>query len=95
MMPTLATFFAQQLGRPRIPLLFSTLSTILCAALTVVLLPRFGIVGGAIATSVSYCLAFAAAAIYFIRRTRIAPLQLFALSAADLAPYRSLLALRN
>jgi O-antigen/teichoic acid export membrane protein len=91
MMPTLATFFSQQLGRPRIPLLFSTISTIVCAALTVVLLPHFGIVGGAIATSISYCLAFAAAVFYFVRRTRIAPLRLFTLCAGDLAPYRSLL----
>jgi O-antigen/teichoic acid export membrane protein len=91
MMPTLATFFSQQLGRPRIPLIFSTISTVICAVLTVILLPRFGIVGGAIATSVSYCLAFTAAVIYFVRRTRIAPLRLFALSAGDLAPYRSLL----
>jgi O-antigen/teichoic acid export membrane protein len=91
MMPTLATFFSQQLGRPRIPLIFSTLSTILCAVLTVLLLPHFGIVGGAIATSFSYCIAFTAAVVYFVRRTRIAPLRLFTLSAGDLAPYRALL----
>lgn len=91
MMPTLATFFAQQLGRPRIPLIFSTVSTVLCGGLTVVLLPHFGIVGGAVATSCSYVIAFTAAAAYFVHRTHIAPLRLFKFTRSDLRPYRLLL----
>lgn len=94
MMPTLATFFAQQLGQPRIPLIFSSLSTVLCAGVTIAALPHFGIVGGALATSISYCVAFTAAVIYFVHRTRIAPHRLFALSRSDLEPYRSLFARR-
>jgi O-antigen/teichoic acid export membrane protein len=90
MMPILGTFFAQQLGQPRIPLMFSSLSTVICAALTIVLLPRVGIVGGAIATSVSYCIAFAAAVSYFVHRTRIGPRRIFTLSRTDLEPYRAL-----
>lgn len=92
MMPTLATFFAQQLGQPRIPLIFSTVSTVLCGTITVLALPHFGIVGGALATSVSYVVAFAAAAAYFVHRTRIAPSRLFTLTRSDLRPYRSLIA---
>lgn len=91
MMPTLGTFFSQQLGQPRVPLAFSTLSTVICAGTTIALLPHFGIVGGAIATSVSYLLAFCAAAVYFIRRTKIGPLRLFTLTRNDLRPYRALL----
>lgn len=91
MMPTLATFFAQQLGQPRIPLIFSTVSTVLCGVITVLALPHFGIVGGALATSVSYVIAFSAAAAYFVHRTRIAPLRLFTLTRSDLRPYRSLI----
>jgi O-antigen/teichoic acid export membrane protein len=94
MMPTLATFFAQQLGQPRIPLIFSSLSTVLCAAVTVVALPHFGIIGGALATSVSYCVAFIAAVVYFVHRTQIGPRRLFTLSRSDLEPYRSLFARR-
>jgi O-antigen/teichoic acid export membrane protein len=92
MMPTLATFFAQQLGQPRIPLIFSSVSTVLCAVITFLTIPHFGILGGAMATSASYCVAFTAAATYFVRRTRIAPRWLFALTRADLEPYRSLIA---
>jgi O-antigen/teichoic acid export membrane protein len=94
MMPTLGTFFAQQLGKPRIPLIFSSLSTMICAAMTVVLLPHFGIAGGAVATSISYCTAFAAAVTYFVHRTRIAPRRIFTLSRTDLEPYRALLSRR-
>ena len=91
MMPTLATFFSQQLGQPRIPLLFSTISTVICAGTTVALLPHFGILGGAIATSVSYVFAFGAAVVYFVRRTKIDPLRLFTLTRSDLRPYQALL----
>jgi O-antigen/teichoic acid export membrane protein len=88
-MPVLARFYTQQLGNPRIPLVFSTLSMVLCAVMTVVLLPHFGISGGAVATSVSYMTAFSASAIYFVRRTGIAPHRLFAFTRGDLVPYRS------
>lgn len=94
MMPTLATFFAQQLGKPRIPLIFSIASTTICAVATAIMLPRFGILGGAVATSISYVVAFSAAAIYFIRRTGIAPHLLFTLTRGDLRLYQTLLSRR-
>ena len=90
MMPTLATFFAQQLGQPRLPLVFSTTSTVICACATALMLPHFGIIGGAIATSRSYIVAFTGAVSYFVRRTQIRPGRLFTLSRADLHPYRAL-----
>jgi O-antigen/teichoic acid export membrane protein len=90
MMPILGTFFAQQLGQPRIPLIFNTASTVVCALLTVALLPKMGIAGGALATSVSYCAAFAAAVTYFVHRTQIGPRRIFTLSRTDLEPYRTL-----
>jgi O-antigen/teichoic acid export membrane protein len=95
MMPTLATFFSQQLGQPRLPLVFSSTSTVICAVLTIALIPRMGIVGGALATSVSYCIAFTAAVTYFVHRTRIGPRRIFALSRSDLEPYRALLTRRS
>lgn len=95
MMPTLGTFFSQQLGQPRTPLIFSSCSMILCAVLTVVMLPHFGILGGAIATSVSYCIAFTAAAAYFMRRTGISPQRLFRMTRGDFEPYRSLIPRRR
>lgn len=91
MMPSLATFFSQQLGKPRIPLLFSTLSTIICAGVTAVLLPRIGIVGGALATSVSYVAAFTLACVYFLRITPVRAKSLFVLSAQDISLYKGVM----
>lgn len=88
MMPSLATFFSQQLGKPRIPLLFSTLSTAICAGVTAFLLPRVGIVGGAFATSVSYAIAFTLACIYFLKITPVRATSLFMLSAQDISLYK-------
>jgi O-antigen/teichoic acid export membrane protein len=91
MMPALAAFFLQQLGEPRTPSYFSALSMAVCAIITFLTLPRFGIVAAAVATSISYTLAFVAAAIYFVRRTGISVVKIFALSADDLRPYYILL----
>jgi O-antigen/teichoic acid export membrane protein len=92
MMPALTMFFSQQLGQPRIPFYFSALSVLVCALLTGLTLPHYGIIAASIATSVSYSCAFIAAAIYFCRRTGTAWTNVFAFSLDDLRPYRSLLA---
>jgi O-antigen/teichoic acid export membrane protein len=91
MMGALATFFSQQLGEPRLPLLFRLLSIAICTIVTVLTLPRLGIAGGAIGTSISYLISFGCAATYFVRRTGIAPHRLFVFTKSDLVPYRSLL----
>jgi O-antigen/teichoic acid export membrane protein len=86
-MPLLATFYTQQLGRPAIPLALSTISTIICAAATAALIPHYGIVAGAVATSVSYIVAVAIAALLFVRRTGITATKLFFLNRDDLQQY--------
>jgi O-antigen/teichoic acid export membrane protein len=90
-MPLLATFFAQQLGRPSIPLALSTASTLICAAVTAALIPRYGIAAGAVATSMSYVAAVSTGTWVFVRRTGISPLRLLILDRYDLHRYRHLL----
>jgi O-antigen/teichoic acid export membrane protein len=92
MMPALSAFFSQQLGQPRIPLYFSALSTVLCAVVTVLTLPRFGLIAAALATSISYTMAFIAAATYFARVSGMSGSRIFAYSVDDLRPYYSLFA---
>jgi O-antigen/teichoic acid export membrane protein len=89
-MPVLATFFSQQLGTPRIPLIFSAISMVICGALTIATIHRFGIVAGALATSVSYVAAFIAATVYFSRRSGIGVKDLFLPRRGDVEPYRAL-----
>lgn len=91
MMPALAAFFSQQLGEPRTPFYFSAVSTAICAVVTLLTLPRFGIIAAAVATSISYTAAFVAAAIYFTRRTGLNAGRIFAFSTEDLRPYYTLL----
>jgi O-antigen/teichoic acid export membrane protein len=90
LMPLLATFFTQQLGRPSIPLALSAISTVLCAAATAALLPRYGIIAGAAATSASYVTAVAIGAVLFVRRTGISPAALFILNGDDVRRYAQL-----
>lgn len=91
MMPALSAFFSQQLGRPRVPSYFSAFSAVVCAAITALALPRYGIIAAAIATSVSYSAAFLVAIIYFTRVSGVSGGRIFAYSAEDLRPYQSLL----
>lgn len=91
MMGALSTFFSQQLGEPKVPLYLRLLSAIICAVVTILALPRFGIAGGAVATSVSYVVTFGLATAYFCRQTGMSAQRLFLLSRQDLIPYRSAL----
>lgn len=88
MMPVLATFFSQQLGSPRIPLLFSGISTIICAGITIAAIPHLGIIGGAVATSTSYFISFVFATRYFSKRANIPLARIFCPTRADAMPYR-------
>lgn len=92
MMPALSAFFSQQLGRPRVPAYFSAFSAAVCAVITALTLPRFGLIAAAVATSVSYTAAFLVALIYFTRVSGLSGERIFAYSADDLRPYHSLLA---
>ncbi len=91
MMGALTTFFSQQLGEPRLPLYFRLASAIICGVVTVLTIPHIGIAGGAIATTVSYLVTFAAAVVHFCRHTKISPKRLFLLSRDDVRPYFALL----
>jgi O-antigen/teichoic acid export membrane protein len=91
MMPALAAFFSQQLAQPRTPFYFSGLSVAICAVVTALALPHFGIIAAAAATSISYTIAFVAAAAYFVRCTGMTAGRIFALSADDFRPYGVLL----
>jgi len=91
-MPLLNTFFNQQLGNPNIPLMFSSTSMVLCAAITLATIHRLGIVGGAIATSCSYVVAFSLATAYFVRETGTPLRSIFLFDAADFRHYTSLIA---
>jgi O-antigen/teichoic acid export membrane protein len=90
-LPFFGQFFVLQLGRPSIMIVSAGISTVLCAAVTLALISRFGIVAGSIGTSISYLGSFAFMAIVFQRETKISPLAIFAYSRKDIGHYVELM----
>jgi O-antigen/teichoic acid export membrane protein len=85
--PFFGQYFTLQLGKPGLNTIVIGTSTVLCAIVTLDLVHRFGILAGAIGTSVSYTVAFLICAIVFCRKTRTPFSALFAFSAADFDHY--------
>jgi O-antigen/teichoic acid export membrane protein len=72
------------IGRPRLNLLVSVIGLVATLALDLVLIPTLGIVGAAIASTVSYTLTAAAVFLIFQRLTGVDPLRLIILSRSDI-----------
>lgn len=70
-MPLFGTFFTQQLGKPMVGLVVSSISLVICASLALVLIPPLGLVGGAISTSLSYVVGGAIMCVMFSRANKM------------------------
>ena len=88
--PFFSQYFTLQLGKPQINTLVIATSTLVCAAVTILLIHQYGIAAGAIGTSVSYTAAFIICTFVFCRQTGVAPGALFAFTGNDLQQYRLL-----
>jgi O-antigen/teichoic acid export membrane protein len=71
------------IGKPRLNLFVATISLIATISLDVLLIPRFDIVGAAIASSVSYTLSAVLTIRYFIRETKTPFRDLLLLTSSD------------
>ena len=83
----MAAYFTLKLGRPEIPLRLAGLSAAVCIALAVILLPRLGLVGAALASSIAYTVGQFAAFWYFMRTTRATLAALLVPTRADMTLY--------
>jgi O-antigen/teichoic acid export membrane protein len=83
-----STFFTNALGRPRVPLAIAATSLGISLPLCLLLIPRLGMNGSAIATSVSYIVSIGIAAWLFSRETGIPLRRTFLLDGDDLDDYR-------
>lgn len=77
-------FILVRLDRPMFLMLSQSASAAACAAISLTLLPRFGILGAATATSVTYCLLVVVQAAVFCRATGIEPVRLIVPTPEDL-----------
>jgi O-antigen/teichoic acid export membrane protein len=63
----LSAWFTNHAGRPWVPALLASLSLAINVVVSVIAIPRIGMVGGALATSLSYSVAVGVAALLFVR----------------------------
>ncbi len=85
-----STYFTNQLGKPKFPLLISTISMLIDFGLSVLLVPRWGLVGGALANTLSYCLSISLLIAIFCKKAGISVVELFRITQEDIADYKIL-----
>jgi O-antigen/teichoic acid export membrane protein len=88
--PFFSQYFSLQLGKPSINTLVLASSTIICGVFTFFVAPHWGIIAGAVGTSISYVAALGIAASIFCRQTGVPFFELFAFSKHDMDQYRTL-----
>jgi O-antigen/teichoic acid export membrane protein len=84
-------FFSVQKGKPTLRLTVQCCSIVACAAITFLTIPRFSIIGAAIATSTTYVGVVAVMLYFFTKETGIRPLDMFVLQKDDFERYGALL----
>jgi O-antigen/teichoic acid export membrane protein len=79
-------------GRPAMLLAIQCASVVACAAISVATIAHLGLIGAAIATTITYSLAAVASAVLFVRYTGVSPAAFMLLSGADGMRLRALVA---
>lgn len=85
----LNTYFLVQLGRPVMGLLLSTVNTTVNVSLSLLLIPRFGYEGAALAALGAFSVATILAITLFLRISRLPAAELWRVRREDLEGYRS------
>lgn len=85
-----AAYFTNQLGKPRVTLLVALISTFINLGISMILIPRVGMIGGAWATTGSYLISLVIVGILFYQRTGLG-LKHFCFTSSDWNDYRLLL----
>ena len=86
-----STYFTIQLGKPRVPLLVASISFMIDLLLSLLLIPKLGLLGGALANTISYLIAITVLIVIFCKNTRITLGELFSITKDDVADYQILL----
>ena len=87
--PVLSTYFSGQLGRPIVTSLFAGMSLALDVILVWALVPRLGVPGAALASTLAYTVTVVAMVTYFRRLTGVGLREMLAVRMEDLAAYRT------
>lgn len=91
----MSNYFTLKLGKPEVAMVFASISAAVCIAVSIVLVPRLGMLGAAIGSTAAYSLGQAIATVYFSRRAHIPIQTILVPTLGDLIAYRDLLRLRT
>jgi len=87
----IANYFMLNRGRARVPLATSLISTAVCAAISLALVPKFGMLGAAVGSTVAYCVSQTIAIAYFCNDSGISWMKVAIIDRRDLELYGRLL----
>jgi O-antigen/teichoic acid export membrane protein len=82
-----SNYFVLNLGRTMIPLATSLLSTVICASVSIALIPRLGMSGAATASTVAYAVSQAVAIGLFCKKSGIGAVDVLFVDRRDIALY--------
>ncbi|HBF38393.1 MAG TPA: hypothetical protein DDW50_13885 [Firmicutes bacterium] len=85
-----STYFTNQLGKPKFPLLISSISMLIDFGASMLLVPRWGLLGGAVANTLSYVISISILIAIFCKKANMSVVQLFRISHEDIADYKLL-----
>lgn len=83
----MSSFFTLRLGKPELPLLFAGISATICIVVSLLLVPRLGLVGAAIGSTVAYIVGQTTAITYFGATSGITASRMLVPRASDLLAY--------
>jgi stage V sporulation protein B len=86
----ISNYFMLNLGTMRVPFTTAAIAAGLCAVLSFVLIPRYGMLGAAISTTLAYVVQQALAVTLFCRHTRLSPWRVLVIGREDVRAYRTL-----
>ncbi len=87
----MATYFLLRLGRPEVPLRLAAGSALICIILSLLLIPRLGLVGAAIGSTSGYIVGQVAGIWYFAYSTGLRTATMLVPTKSDIALYRDFL----
>jgi len=88
----MSTYFTIRLGRPEVPLVLASASALVCIVASLILVPRIGLVGAALASTVAYMGGQTAAIVWFGSASGISATTMLVPRRSDIATYVSLAA---
>lgn len=83
----MSTYFTIRLGRPEVPLVLASSSALICIVGSIILIPRLGLIGAALASTVAYVAGQSAAIVWFASVARIDVRAMLVPRGSDLRTY--------